>query len=285
MADKWAYAAFGRLKNHDVWDWFGPDPIPRKPDNLVGSLYASARDGMGALHGAGPRVNHTHVIGFDGKNWLVGQVALPETFLDHKRYPPRIYNCDFVGREVHFLQGYQSASPVFPDEIPSVDLTRAAQLHERNIIPLWDRSVSNEYSDLPKTVTPFESVRKSVSLSDHLPPEAIERLREAHAAGKPIAVRYDPQSKGWWQLKQFDRNLQKETTESPKPQPLPQAAPEAERAAEQSGKSFLEGFKKMHPAGKTAIVGGSVALATLLGYWVYKVKHRDQRDLSNTAAR
>lgn len=264
MSETWAYTAHGRLSNHDQWDWFGPSP---HTSLFEAKLYSKGRQEIIDL-----RKKAGHVIGFDGKHWIVGQVALPETFLDNDKYPPNIYNYANGTRPVHFLHGYQSASGEFPERIPVLDQHTMAELHEKNIIPLWDRSVQDPhriYKMAGRTATSFELLSQSVNIADHLPSEAIEELRRAGAERKPIAVLYDPKEEQWSRIAAFEREndlerLSREAREATI-KTIPDT-PTVEREVEQIGRSF----RNIHPVGKIAIIGGSVALLSLIGYWVFR---------------
>ncbi len=278
----WAYSAFGRLARKDVWNWFGPTD-PSQHDRLVNVLYETARDKArecSALHGSS-------VIAFDGKKWFSGHFGLPSSALDQQRFLPKLYDHDAAGRPIHFLHGYVSDHAGFPNAIPHVDRASFGGLHEQHIIPLWDKSLAGESEGLRPQITAFDRTRATVPLAELMPANVVDMLQQAHSQGKPVAVLCDGTNNKWQALHSFehdfrrredmDRQLAQQRSIGSHANgagPAP-ATPTEEaillRPAE-NRLTWVERFSQFSKGTKIAIIGGTVAVGALIGYWAFKTK-------------
>jgi hypothetical protein len=285
MTDKWAYATYGALRNDDVWDFFGP----RQHPGTEGHLYAAVRKNNRALFEAN---NTISAIGFDGHEWYVGHMALPAAVLDPTQYDRYLYSYDTARRPTYWLHGYVSESSALPMKIPLVDREHFHDLHLKHAVPLWNISISEGKSTFAskrqhKTITSFGPVERMVSLSDQLPKEACAALKEAHTAGRPIAIQFDSVAKTWAPLDIFQRSIKdlKQLRERAMEVGLPtatQTLPQEQVAEQKVTRGLLDRLLKMPLRAKLAIVGGTAALGAVIAYCSYAA--RVQRDASDEAA-
>ena len=308
MVGKWAYVTCGKLKNHDKWDWYSPLTRNRS-DPLLWNMLG----GYGGGHPPPKVMAHgTNVIGFDGKKWVAGFMACPSAVLDSSVYPPEHYSFDNVKRRIQWIHGCMSETSAFPEVIPLVDSFRFKELHETHAVPLFRTSIENESSgafhNIPKggrVTTMFETVSSTVTLADHLPPDAIERLRIAHASGKPISIHYDSMAKEWVIPPTFEKDFlraAKQQKELPKAT-MPQTAAASEfatpapsileKTASETVDSLKLGkvtagqsvvgnsagevasakasFSKLPLSGRLAIIGGTALVGGIIGFWAYSI--------------
>jgi hypothetical protein len=293
MADKWAYTAYGRLRKTDVWNWFGPTDR-RGFDPLVGGLYGTTNRAFLGNHNI--LDEGVHVLGFDGKNWLVGFMALPTSVLDANKYSRADYAVDYQGnRPIRFLHGYVSENSNLPDYLPKVDAEQFRAQHESKIIPLWDRSAKGEpIGSLTheRKVTPFEAIGDIVAIEQRLPADAIATLRDAQREARPIAIHFDPATNQWSEMGGFRSEvsrIQKLANDMERPAshattsiaPTGNAEPVG-NPAQGSGVAARSWIRRVWecPGGKLAIIGGTVALGALVGYWAYRARHGNKNDPS-----
>jgi hypothetical protein len=264
MSNNWAYTAFGATPVHEFAEHFGPSV--EKAYTLSSAISTATREAFSQqreiLH------HGRNLIGFDGKNWIVGRMALPLN-------PQGRMALDAHGREMHFLHGYSSESSGFPERIPIVDMQHYNDLQQKHIFPIWGKW--GDESIRPKSTTGFAPAHAEIAISEHLPQEAIDVLKQAHGEGKPIALHYDAVSKQWSNVEGFERRIRRNADQLAKLAPKPHvssannaAADTAKKAAEPT-KGWVAGVWK-HRGGKLAIIGGTVAFGALVGYWVFKSK-------------
>lgn len=196
---QWAYTALGRLKHHDMWDWFGPATTSWY-DPLTTCLHGGY--GLSQPPAAIQKLG-TSVIGFDGTKWIAGYMGQPSSLLDAAKHSPERYAYDVGNRPIRWLHSFVSDSADFPESIPLVDAAGFKELHEKYAVPLFDKSIANpdfRFERTPnsgKTLTAFELARRPVALTEHLPADAIAALKKAHAEGKPIGIHYNAATKEW----------------------------------------------------------------------------------------
>lgn len=203
MSDLWAY--FNKGNNHyqslPSWGMARPDDEYFKgirPKALA--FYEAMRDHTSDLKDK--QNSGRHYIAYDGERWISGFGGLPNSFLDAQKFPEAIYSREGIGggqgRFTHWFHGYVSKDKTFPNHIPSLSKETVAKLHEEQVIPHWHLKGGGENPPVPNAaMTTYESVDvigKSV-LTETLPPEALEKLKQAHAQGKPIMLSYDAASK------------------------------------------------------------------------------------------
>jgi hypothetical protein len=279
MGNGWGYTAKGRLRKDDKWDWFCPtETKSRLEDVLFHSTRHEIRD-IVDKEGA-------NVIGFDGKNWVLGFHAVPSAVLDQNKFPHDKYGCDTAGRPLDWFHGFASESADFPERIPIVGRAHFKEMHETRIMPLWEQSMASSdgawYGKDYKTMTSFETAIPTDSIASHLPQDAVDLLGQAHHQCKPIALHYNSETKRWSQIKRFEKDLGdriKYEAERDKSLADREAKDYASATAQQGSlettikeaeadKGWVASFQKIHPAGKLAIIGGTVALGGLIGYGV-----------------
>lgn len=171
--------------------------------------------GVNYLADAAPKVGENafkgqHFIAFDGERWRVGYGGGPNSFLDAEKYPAHIYSCEGIGNKVvgaaptgtyhrscHTLHGYTSKDATFPKQIPHLDKAQLAALHEEHVIPHWFYQHEDGKAPPVKVRTSYQphTELSHVALRDYLPKEAVDKLRKAHTAGKPIMLAYDEATK------------------------------------------------------------------------------------------
>jgi hypothetical protein len=299
MTHNWAYTVFGALHKDDIWDWFGP--ADNGSQQLSRKAYTALRD---SLWGADQSKldSGCNIIGFDGKKWLVGRVALPSSALDAAKYPADKYACDRVGRPIHVLHGYISDTAEVPARIPKINTKQFGELHERNMIPLWNKSLAAgeagafAHESNYRTITDFQPASAEVGIFEHLPVEAVSELQAAHREKKPIALSYDTDSKKWSRITSFETQMEREaksaaatarkhTGSEIRERVLagkPASMPIGPKSADASNSGWLAKFKKMSLGGKLAVIGGTVAIGAVVGIWTFK--HIQSRNKSNEQA-
>lgn len=261
MTDKWAYTVMGAIREDQRWDVFG-STASRAYDSAAAGVYGAMANSS-LNNSVLRRKLHKqccNAIAFDGRKWLVASLALPSVVLDPIKYPEKLYAYDKVNRECYFLHGYESETSHFPDRIPVMDSRHFRELHESNVIPLWNHYLANESTSVTKTVTSFRPVHAEIPIEQHVPKAAIELLRRSHWAGKPIAVEYEVGSAKWAVLEDFTNNIGNHIK-----------TPTVTEAW--SGR--LASIKASH----LAILGGTVMLGAVGAYWLFnKSRPSDKKE-------
>lgn len=224
MSNLWAYFNIG--DNHYQrlgWKRNLPEGMPTSGGltTIRDAVYEPIRNlsswraeypGNGGMPEVGPNAfKGQHFIAFDGARWHVGYGGGPNSFLDAEKYPAHIYSCEGLHldpgelperkmgeRATHWLHGHTSMDSTFPEQIPHLDKAALAALHEEHVIPHWLRGHYTDTSPIPqweRTAYAPHSEVPHVTLAEHLPADAIEKLREAHAQGKPVMLAYDGATK------------------------------------------------------------------------------------------
>jgi hypothetical protein len=279
MSNNWAYTAYGRTAADDFWEWFGPDA---EKDAVISAL-------MGSTRGKSP-TKGINVIGFDGKNWFTGFAADLKEVLDPEKYDLERYGTDVLsgkgrGRKLDWLHGYTSESAQFPERIPLVDRQHYLDLHEKNVIPIWEHTPKQRWDgSVGRTVTTFggvEAMHNPVSITGHVSEQAEALLREAHAAGKPIAIQYDAESKQWSRLERFEERFANDCSKPVAQAHVPTSSVGGANKTVENARSWVARLWE-HPSGggKIAIVGGVVSLGALIGYWAFKSKQNNGQEAS-----
>jgi hypothetical protein len=291
MGDNWAYTTKGRLKNHDCWDWFGPS----RKEASVNKLYDAAREHFWSGEKRDVLNKGFNVIGFDGKQWMVGHIALPSAVLDSQAYPPLEYAHDHVNRPVHFLHGFTSETSQFPEHLPLIDRQHFKELHEQHIIPIWKHSIENSAADIERNLTSFKPDQEEAAIISHLPADAVDLLRKAHAQGRPIALQYESAGKNWTRLQGFENNIKRQarkesgesTTQAVGHARLSNTHGPSQDSAKRTEETTTNWIAQVweHPGGKLAVIGGTVCIGTLLGYWMFRTKQKARHEHVGVIAR
>ena len=263
MTEKWAYTAHGRTRLKDFWELFSPFAHTelRSKQQPFGQLLSPIRDSISAK-----KCLYPNAIGFDGARWIVGRTHLPVEVLDSAIYKPELYNVDTVGRPLHFFHGYMSETAELPRQIPRINKEHFARCHLTHIVPLWGKT------EIGCTQTNFQAFEDMVNLSAHLPPDAILALEEAHGAGKPIGIQYDPGKKVWRQVTEFEKTLEGMSRATSisisvgEPSAGPSIWTKPAAAEPMQAASWVEQICGATTGKKLAIAGGAVALGAI-GYW------------------
>jgi hypothetical protein len=265
MSSNWAYTAFGATLGEEFAEHFGPSAETAYTSSaaISSSMREVFSDQRDLLH------RGRNLIGFDGKNWIVGRIALPFN-------PEGTMASDPFGRHMHFTHGYTSQTSLFPGTFPYVDIQRYNELQRTHIFPMWGKW--GDSSIRPKTITEFAPAHSEIPISKHLPPEAIDILKHAHGEGKPIALHYDAESKQWSKIEGFEKRINRYADQLASKPSVASTTHAAEDTAK-NAKSFVSRVCE-HPGRKLAIVVGTVALgASLVGvsWWAFKSKQQNKR--------